>query len=1011
MGSSNCFAYQITGIPYVTRDGAGRTVNITPDNSGSLPAILTPNGNSNLATSLTYAGSWAVTSVTGPNGASYRTQYDQFGRPQSTTSSDGAVTNYAYSFNPATQTATITTGSTTQWKKTILDGFGRAVSVLTGHDSTTMNEVDTQYAACACSPLGKMSAVSLPYAPGGTPLWTTYTYDASGRTLTVTRPDGASKTTYTYSGNVTTITDPAGKWKSNTSDAFGNLVTVTEPDPNNQPSGTLVTSYSYDSVNRLIQVTMPRSNGTQIRTFAWNGTDLISATNPENGTVSYQYDGAHHVTLRTDAKGQQTQYTYDAYGRLTLAHHTPDVLNFSGFLTPSQDINYYYDTNPFVSTFSQNAWGRLAAVTFGGSSMIYGNTSASYTLALAPTYMYSYNQAGRVTDQRFRITSTFTGVANPAVNDFDAQYTWDNQGRMTARNGPDANYAYTYDSMGRLSTMTQAGNTIASAQYGAAGQLTSLTYDAFTEVRSYNSLLQLTRQTVSGVMDMQYVYSTTQNNGRIIQSIDGVVGETVNYTYDGLNRLATAGSTNSSWGQQYTYDGFGNLTGMQGAAVWSYPVNSPPSGSDANGLPGGYGAYGWNVENRLVYDLAIGGGTSLYGYDPYGKRVFQGYMPPSGSTAPLAQAFFYTLDGRKVANLQCTATIFPDGTTSLSGCALSGGSSVYFGGKLIRSNGVTVATDRLGSVRGNANGERMNYLPYGQERTSTADGREKFGTYLRDGAGQDYADQRYYNQQGAFWTPDPGGLSTVNFRNPITWNRYTYANSDPVNGGDPSGMYVQDCDWEGGCFNPTNPAMMNLWNASITPGGGIRWAGALWDLEQQFEQEYAQGIVAKGHEALVGSVPCEQSAVKDTVLEDADRLGLDLSGYDTAGASATLGGFDGQSMTELYVNVAAGTDPQTAFNNLVTSLDGNFAYAGKDALHPGYSDSYRQTSGTWSMQISYNSTTKNLQIDIDPHNPMAGTAGLTGHAMDVIWNTVTGGDTNYHLAAKTLGLQNTPCGQ
>jgi len=38
----------------------------------------------------------------------------------------------------------------------------------------------------------------------------------------------------------------------------------------------------------------------------------------------------------------------------------------------------------------------------------------------------------------------------------------------------------------------------------------------------------------------------------------------------------------------------------------------------------------------------------------------------------------------------------------------------------------------------------MRYAPYGDERTSTADGREKWGTYFRDaGTGNDYADQRY----------------------------------------------------------------------------------------------------------------------------------------------------------------------------------------------------------------------------------------------------------------------------
>jgi len=132
----------------------------------------------------------------------------------------------------------------------------------------------------------------------------------------------------------------------------------------------------------------------------------------------------------------------------------------------------------------------------------------------------------------------------------------------------------------------------------------------------------------------------------------------------------------------------------------------------------------------------------------------------------------------------------------------AGGESVYFGGKLIRSQGVTVATDRLGSVRANANGEKMAYLPYGQERgtPTTPENQEKFATYWRDqNLGANYADQRYYgygstspfySTPGRFLSPDPGGISTANPKNPMSWNRYAYANSDPINFNDPSGQIV-----------------------------------------------------------------------------------------------------------------------------------------------------------------------------------------------------------------------------
>jgi len=82
----------------------------------------------------------------------------------------------------------------------------------------------------------------------------------------------------------------------------------------------------------------------------------------------------------------------------------------------------------------------------------------------------------------------------------------------------------------------------------------------------------------------------------------------------------------------------------------------------------------------------------------------------------------------------------------------------------------------------------MAYYPYGEERTSTVNGRDKFGTYFRDGVGQDYADQRYYSgNSGSFWSPDPS-MDNVDYSNPITWNAYAYVNGDPVNANDPSGL-------------------------------------------------------------------------------------------------------------------------------------------------------------------------------------------------------------------------------
>ena len=55
---------------------------------------------------------------------------------------------------------------------------------------------------------------------------------------------------------------------------------------------------------------------------------------------------------------------------------------------------------------------------------------------------------------------------------------------------------------------------------------------------TYNSMLQLTNIASSSPypsgaqLNMTYAYSTTQNNGRIVSSVDAVSGENVSYTYD-----------------------------------------------------------------------------------------------------------------------------------------------------------------------------------------------------------------------------------------------------------------------------------------------------------------------------------------------------------------------------------------------------------------------------------------------------------------------------------------------
>jgi len=695
----------------------------------------------------------------------------------------------------------------------------------------------------------------MPYAAGGSPsAWKTYSYDGLGRTLTSQLPDGASTTHYAYAGNQTTVTDPAGKWKTFTSDVPGNLVTVTEPDAC-VTANTYTTSYTYDWMKHLTGVSMPRANvsytgttcsepgglTTQTRTFVYDSAGrLYSATNPENGTVTYTYNSDNTLQNKHDAKGQDTVYTYDPLKRVTMVQRFP-----TGSTHAEDQCGrevYTYDTNPVNSTFSQYSYGRLTTAQYGCPVLeIIGGSWYGNTFPSSYVDMYSYHPAGGVTAKQTIYHAIFTdptyGIQTTSSGSLEADYTYDSAGRMATLVNPampfwdivydpygNAYYgdlctlSYSYDAMGRPSgahnVPTYGGcnyTWVQGVTYDFAGRMTAMqelnpwtVYSFLGASYSYESRSYNVNGQLSSMNGIQYVYSATQNNGQITQAIDGISGETISYQYDALKRLIsaasspTSGSTPTAWTQTYQYDGFGNL-GPAGVNAATNRLAGPAY--DANGnLLGGLAAMTYDVANRVTTASAIGGGIESYQYTPDNKRVLR--TPPFNIYTP-GEFTFYGGQGEKLGVFDVMA---PDGshpnlwfeakgmTLWFAGRKVEDWAGAYGGGV---DDTVPLVPDRLGSNR--ANGAR--YHPYGDEITSTGNNHTKFATYTRDGyTGQDYAEQRYYMPGwGRFNTPDPyqasGGPS-----DPGSWNRYSYVLGDPINLFDPWGQAA--CHQDDDCQKP-----------------------------------------------------------------------------------------------------------------------------------------------------------------------------------------------------------------
>jgi RHS repeat-associated protein len=503
----------------------------------------------------------------------------------------------------------------------------------------------------------------------------------------------------------------------------------------------------------------------------------LSATNPENGTVTYA-----GTTLRT----------------------------------------YSYDTNPYDATYSQNSVvdlfengpttqnsaGRLTAIQYGAINydVVFDAAPGSTTF----TDMFSYWQPGNIAGKRLRVTKVApypNGLnhTQTAVGDLNLAYGYNYEGKLTSVTYPTDAYGttpqftYSYDNMMRPVGMTDqnSASIVSNVQYGLANELLQMTYiGGATETRIYNSMLQLTNITGLG-QNITYTFPAAgQNAGKITSQTDNISGETVSYLYDSLNRLTSAGATSNAWSQTYSYDGFGNLTNRMGTGAAQSTTISTPANL-ANNQLSGYTydpngnqistGYAYDAENRMVQANA---GAIQYGYDAQNKRIWQASFSNCSGNWCLSSDLvsLFGIDGKLIATYSPQPG-WNNTQTQIPIPFYVATERVYFGRKLVATLGGSGYLQSLAQNRLESAGQ---YYLFGEQRTAPPPGAyASFATYTRDSAtGLDYADQRHYASTfGRFMTPDQyqasGGLN-----DPQGWNRYAYTRGDPVNGNDPSGQFT-----------------------------------------------------------------------------------------------------------------------------------------------------------------------------------------------------------------------------
>lgn len=795
-----------------------------PSGAGKAYATIITNPLGQQTTNQYFACTGLRASMTDPNLQMTSYSYDFADRRTVTNFPDGGQISVSYNDSPPVSftTTTMVTSTLNRTSTVLKDGLGRVSQTQLTSDPSGTDYVDTTYDS-----LGRLSTKSNPYRSTGDTTYglTTTQYDPLSREIKQIPADGSSSsnnmvTVYdialntTPPRNCTQVTDEAGKSRKSCMDGLGRMVQVFE-DPNGL---NYETDFTYNALDDVLTVT--QKGGTtdstkwRTRTFSYDSLSrLLSAANPESGTVQYGYDADSNVIARTAPLPNQTgssmvttTYTYDALNRLTSKSYKD-----GGVADPyTANVLYGYDAVPLTGCTTAPPGDADSYPTGRRTSMCDGSGATNWT----------HDKMGRILQER----RTIGGVQGRFSND---SYTLDGSvSSVTVPVGYQITYTYNGASQPTLVKVygTSAYTYASNITYAPSGALVSASMGPtpITLTNAYNARQQpilLSAATTSATIfsDCYDFHSglairapspcsfpayTSGNNGNLLTIVNNRDNtRTQSFSYDGLNRIASGQSNGSQWGETFTIDGWGNLTNEAGISGKTNHEGLNTSALTNNRLTGfGYDAAGnmtsntpftyiYDAENRLI----AAGGMS-YIYDGDGNRVEKCTEgAKAGTCASGATGMLYWWGTGNA----------PQAETDLSGNVLE--DYIFLNGQRIarRDAATNVVhfyfSDHLGShaVVENDSGtsceQDVDYYPYGGVEhdycTTPVAQNYKFTGKERDAeSGLDNFGARYDSSSlGRFQTPDPLGGKLIN---PQTLNKYAYVANNPINFTDPTGLYM-----------------------------------------------------------------------------------------------------------------------------------------------------------------------------------------------------------------------------
>ncbi|CAG7658638.1 RHS repeat-associated core domain-containing protein [Paenibacillus allorhizosphaerae] len=680
-----------------------------------------------------------------------------------------------------------------------------------------------------------------------------YTYDLANRVVLTIDPEIAAKNNpslfttkveYNPAGQKTKETNALGNVQSYEYDSAGKLLKVTDP------LGVEVT-YGYDKSGYKLYMIDGRGKVTQYEygTFGL----LKETTDAMNRRVTYRYDLTQNVAVMTDRNGRNTRYVYDSH----------NLLLSKTVVETDEKISYTYDAvgnrsgmtdESGMSAYTYDEKNQLVMLTKDGAIQLeytydeVGNIGSIKDKTGATT-MYTYDKTSRMETVAFQgKTTTYRYDANgnrkAIVYEGGVQetYVYDKNNKLLELTnkkqggGEISSYSYTYDDAGRQVTKTDSFGTT-NYSYDAAGRIekveapgktTVYTYDHAGNRQSFSETY--TSAQPSSYIDpndktelkytikkSEYVYSNANELLQLVETMQDDAGKkllekTTSYLYDDNgNELRQKVSYLRPHTRSMHQVTGGNLYGDEVNDALDALIEKVSNTFD-----------GFNRLKQVEQVKAEERVTVEYVYNGDDLRTKKTIRSSKDDYLPKVSNYLYDQQHVILETNEFDEVVvkYISGINYIARMDRTDKVSYY----LFNGHGDVVQTvNETGQVE-----NQYDYDVFGNLTLTIemyANEIRYSGEFFDEKTGLYYLRARYYNPHiGRFISED---TYEGHAEDPLSLNRYTYCNNEPILHVDPSGHVSVSIDIDGTTLegdNLTGKTTVGLRDIATAMGGSVSWS-------------------------------------------------------------------------------------------------------------------------------------------------------------------------------------------